>query len=82
MCVFVVCLCERDVRVCLCVCVCECERDVRVCVPWRSRQSVWIDRQQLPTNRNMIYFPRNDFNMRRESERDKGREIERGAREG
>jgi hypothetical protein len=30
----------------------------------------------------MIYFPRNDFNMRRESERDKGREIERGAREG
>lgn len=37
-------------------------------IPRRAKQNALIDPQQLPANRNVIYFPRNHFNIKRPSE--------------
>lgn len=51
-------------HVCMCM---RCEQ--RRKIPRRARQNALIDPQQLPANRNVIYFPRNHFNIKRPSER-------------
>ena len=57
---------------CVCVCVCVCGADKVRDIPWRVERSTLIDPLQLPANRNVIYFPRNHFNIKRAGERMKG----------